>query len=93
MATGGRDDLGRHRFGRGCVSRLGNISGRQVMRVAERRGYVLKRVRGDHFLYGRPEGGRNVPIPGVREVHPGLLRDIISQLGMTVDEFLDALRD
>ena len=74
------------------MSRLANVSGRQAMRVAERRGWVLKRVRGDHYLYGYPDFRHNLPIPDHRELRPGTLRDIIARLGMTVDEFLAALK-
>src|SRR5688500_5629185 len=49
------------------------------MRVAERRGWILKRVSGDHYLYGHPEFRHNLPIADHRELRPGTLRDIIAR--------------
>jgi hypothetical protein len=33
-----------------------------------------------------------LPIPDHRELNPGTLRDIIRVLGMSVDDFLEALK-
>jgi predicted RNA binding protein YcfA (HicA-like mRNA interferase family) len=73
------------------VSRLNNVSGRQAMRVAERMGWSVRRGKGDHVLYEK-SGFRGVPIPDHRELNPGTLRSIIRGLGLSVDEFLDALK-
>ena len=73
------------------MSRLANVSGRQVMRIAERTGWTFERISGDHYMYSKP-GRRTVPIPDHRELEPGTLRSIIRGLGLTVDEFLAALR-
>jgi predicted RNA binding protein YcfA (HicA-like mRNA interferase family) len=63
------------------------------MRVAERSGWLLKRITGDHYIYKKPGDLANLPIPDHRELAPGTLRAIIATLGMTVEEFLAALRD
>ena len=71
------------------MTRLNNVSGRQAMRIAERAGWELHRVTGDHYVYRRPGAARNIPIPDHRELSPGTLRSIIRGLGLSVDEFLE----
>ena len=63
------------------------------MRVAERRGWVLQRSSGDHFVYRHPTLPGNLSITDKREVKPGTIRSNIATMGMTVDEFLAALKD
>jgi predicted RNA binding protein YcfA (HicA-like mRNA interferase family) len=63
------------------------------MRVAERHGWVFQRIAGDHYIYKKPGVARNLPIPDHRELAPGTLRGIIRIMGLTVDEFLAALKD
>jgi predicted RNA binding protein YcfA (HicA-like mRNA interferase family) len=63
------------------------------MRVAERRGWVLERIRGDHFVYRHPDIPGNLSITSKREMSPGTLRTNIATMRMTVDEFLAALKD
>jgi predicted RNA binding protein YcfA (HicA-like mRNA interferase family) len=73
------------------LSRLNNVTGRQAMRVAERRGWSLRRTAGDHFIYSHPRLLRNLSIPDHRELDPGTLRALIRNMEMTVDEFLGEL--
>lgn len=74
------------------MSRLSNVSGRQVMRVAEQRGWILRRTSGDHFVFRHPSFTETLSIPDKREMSPGTLRSNITTMGMTVDEFLAALK-
>lgn len=74
------------------MSRLNNVSGRQAMRVAERTGWQFQRITGDHYIYRKFGQPRSLPIPDHRELNPGTLRDIIRVLGMSVDDFLEALK-
>ena len=74
------------------MNRLNNVSGRQAMRVAEQRGWRLDRVRGDHYIYKSANERRSLPVPDHRELAEGTLRAIIRSLGLTVDEFLAALK-
>lgn len=62
------------------------------MRIAERRGWVLLRIRGDHYVYRHPEIPLNLSIPDKREVPEGTLRGNIRTMRLTVDEFLRALK-
>lgn len=65
---------------------------REVVRALERAGFVVKRQRGSHIImYG---AGLRCPIsiplhPG--DLPPGTLRAIITQAGLTREEFLQLL--
>lgn len=74
------------------MSRVGNLSGRHVMRVAEQRGWNLKRVSGDHYIYDHTGFRNNLSIPDHRELRPGVVRDCITKMGLTVEEFLAELK-
>ena len=74
------------------MTRLPECRPRDLARALERAGFSLLRTRGSHRIYAHPDRDRPVPIP----FHPGtlkrsLLRDIIKQAGLTVEEFLELL--
>ena len=72
---------------------LPTLRPRQVIRVLERAGFELLRVKGSHHYFhhpGQPELLVCVP------VHPGdlkrpVLRSILRQASLTVDAFLDLI--
>lgn len=72
---------------------LPTLRPRQVIRALGRKGFVLLRVKGSHHYFEHPDSPeRLVCVP----VHPGdvkrpVLRSILRQAELTVDEFLDAL--
>jgi predicted RNA binding protein YcfA (HicA-like mRNA interferase family) len=55
-----------------------SISGRDLARLLERRGWRLLRVNGSHHIYGRPESVArlSVPIHANRPLKVGLLRHL-----------------
>ena len=69
--------------------RLPVVRATEVARVAERLGFVLDRQRGSHAVYYRPTDGARVVIPmhAGRDVKPKTLVAILSDLGITPDEF------
>ena len=69
------------------MGRLSNISGKQAVKIFEKYGYVLDHQTGSHQILLHPEKN-TLSIPNHRELAPGLLRSLIRQAGMTVDEFL-----
>jgi len=62
---------------------------REVEAVLEKLGFVIVRQRGSHRQYRHPDG-RNTTIPfhSGRDVSPVLLRQIVKETGMTIEEFL-----
>ena len=64
------------------------MPGAKVVKALERAGFVVARINGSHHVMRHPDG-RAVPVP----VHPGkdmpkgTLRNILSIVGMTPEEF------
>ena len=62
---------------------------REVCRVLESLGFVLARQRGSHMQYRHVDGRcTTVPNHPGRDVSPVLLRQIIKDIGLTLEEFL-----
>jgi predicted RNA binding protein YcfA (HicA-like mRNA interferase family) len=68
-------------------NKLPVISGREARRLFERVGWVFNRQRGSHMVLVRPGTPVNLSIPDHRELDRGLLRGLIRDSGMSVDEF------
>ena len=70
------------------MGRLSNISGKEAVKVFQKFGYVFDHQTGSHMILWH-ESKPTLSIPNHRELAPGLLRSLIRQAGITVDEFLD----
>jgi predicted RNA binding protein YcfA (HicA-like mRNA interferase family) len=71
------------------MPRLPVLKPREVCRILEGLGFVLVRQRGSHLQYRHPDGrGTTVPNHAGRDLSPGLLRQIIKDIGMTREDFL-----
>jgi predicted RNA binding protein YcfA (HicA-like mRNA interferase family) len=71
---------------------MGNIpvlSARDVARIIGRLGFVEVRQRGSHKQYRHSDGrGTTVPFHSGRDISPILLRQIVKDIDLTMDEFL-----
>jgi predicted RNA binding protein YcfA (HicA-like mRNA interferase family) len=69
------------------------ISGRQAARAFERIGYEVVRQRGSHIRLRDDQNPKHLPltIPDHRELKPGLLRQLLRDADLTIDEFLELL--
>ena len=56
-----------------------SISGRELARIVERRGWTLLRVSGSHHIYGKPGSivRLSIPIHGNAALKTGLLRHLL----------------
>jgi predicted RNA binding protein YcfA (HicA-like mRNA interferase family) len=70
------------------MGRLSNISGKEAVKIFEKFGYVLDHQTGSHMILWH-ESKPTLSIPNHRELALLLLRSLIRQAGITVDEFLD----
>ena len=62
---------------------------KEVAAILANLGFQEIRQRGSHKQYRHPDGrGTTVPFHSGRDVSPILLRQIINDVGITVDEFL-----
>jgi predicted RNA binding protein YcfA (HicA-like mRNA interferase family) len=63
---------------------------REAVRVLERLGFVQVRQRGSHRQFRHPDGRQTtVPDHSSRDLSPIILRQIIKDIGLTPDAFLD----
>jgi predicted RNA binding protein YcfA (HicA-like mRNA interferase family) len=56
-----------------------SVSGRELARIVERRGWTLLRVSGSHYIYGKPGSivRLSIPIHGNTALKTGLLRHLL----------------
>jgi predicted RNA binding protein YcfA (HicA-like mRNA interferase family) len=56
-----------------------SVSGRELARIIERRGWTLLRVNGSHHIYGKPGSivRLSIPIHGNTAPKTGLLRHLL----------------
>ena len=56
-----------------------SVSGRELARIVERRGWTLLRVSGSHHIYGKPGSivRLSIPIHGSKALKTGLLRHLL----------------
>ncbi|MCL6474377.1 MAG: type II toxin-antitoxin system HicA family toxin [Firmicutes bacterium] len=73
------------------MSYLPRISGRQCVKALSKAGFYVKRREGSHIILRRDEPFAQVVVPDHDELAKGLLRAIIRQTGLSVDEFLKLL--
>jgi len=68
------------------------LSAREVIKALSKIGYAVDHQRGSHVILRRREPPhRRIAIPNYDEIPRGTLRAIISEAGLTVEQFLDLL--
>jgi predicted RNA binding protein YcfA (HicA-like mRNA interferase family) len=73
------------------MPKLPVISGREARRAFEKAGWVFNRQRGSHMILIKSGAPLNLSIPDHHELDRGLLRGLIRDSGMSVDEFMNLL--
>ena len=70
------------------------VSGRQAIRALEQVGYQVVRQRGSHIRLRDESDPEHlaVTVPDHKTLKPGLLRQILRDANLTVDEFTDLLK-
>jgi predicted RNA binding protein YcfA (HicA-like mRNA interferase family) len=68
------------------------VSGTKVVKALERTGFRVVRISGSHYMM-RHDDGRNivVPVHAGHDMPKGTLRNILSIIGMSADDFRDLL--
>ncbi|MBM3471757.1 MAG: type II toxin-antitoxin system HicA family toxin [Armatimonadetes bacterium] len=67
------------------------LSGDEIARAFERAGWRGVRMRGSHLMMQKPGHDYTLAVPLHRNVGPGLLRGLIGDAGLTVEEFVRLL--
>jgi len=72
------------------MTALPSLKADQVIRALRKAGFEIARIRGSHYVLRHrsdPSRGTVVPVHAGRDIKRGLLRKIVSDAGLTVDEF------
>ena len=73
------------------MSKLPVISGRQLVRVLEQRGFTLDRQRGSHMMLFRSDPPTTLSVPDHHELDRGTLRALLRQAGISPSELLELI--
>ncbi|HEY7543484.1 MAG TPA: type II toxin-antitoxin system HicA family toxin [Blastocatellia bacterium] len=73
------------------MSKLPRVSGRECVKALEKVGFYFKRQQGSHIILRRDDPVTTLTVPDHRELDRGMLRAIIRQAGLSVDEFVNLL--
>ena len=74
------------------MTRLPRIKGKELIRALERAGFAIDRTRGSHVFLKHPDGRATaVPVHAREIVGPGLLRAILRDVEMTVEQLTELL--
>ena len=65
-----------------------SLSGKDLAKLLEERGWELRRIRGSHHIYVHPgaQVRLSVPIHGNHALKIGLLRHLLKEAGISEDE-------
>jgi len=69
-----------------------NLSGKELINKFGKAGFLPQDTDGSH-VYLRHPNGKAVTVPLHPEIGPGLMTDIMNELGLTRKEFLELLQD
>lgn len=75
------------------MSRLPSLTARKIVRALKRAGFVEDRQRGSHLILIHPDTMARtvVPIHAGRTIKAPLLRAIVRDASLSVDEFIELL--
>ncbi len=76
------------------MSRLPVLSGREVIKLLGKIGFVPIRQKGSHIILSKTslEGRKGLVVPDHKEIDKGTLIEIIRQAGLSRDEFLELMK-
>jgi predicted RNA binding protein YcfA (HicA-like mRNA interferase family) len=71
------------------VSRTPAVSGKQLVKALERRGWYVKRIRGSHHIMRHPSIPDAIPVPvhGNQSIKRGTLGNILRTAGISREDF------
>ena len=74
------------------MSKIPVLSGQEVVKIFTRLGWDVARQRGSHIILVKSGHIATLSVPNHREVARGTLRTPIARAGITVEEFLNAMK-
>jgi predicted RNA binding protein YcfA (HicA-like mRNA interferase family) len=73
------------------MSRLPSVSRRECVKALEKVGFAVVRQKGSHIIMQRSEPYTQIVVPNHKTLRKGLLRKIIKDADLTVEEFTELL--
>ncbi len=74
------------------MTRLPCVKGRELVRALQQAGFQVHRTRGSHVFLKHPDGRATaVPVHSGETIGPGLLRSILRDVELSVEELIDFL--
>ena len=71
---------------------MSSVTAEEVIKVLEHAVFLLSRQSGSHKIYKNQEGKRvTVPYHSWKTLHPKLLKSILRDAGLTIEQFKDML--
>jgi predicted RNA binding protein YcfA (HicA-like mRNA interferase family) len=69
------------------MPKLPSLTPQKVIKILEKKGFILDRVKGSHHIYYHPELNRRTVVPVHKKDLPkGTLLEILRQAGISKDE-------
>jgi predicted RNase H-like HicB family nuclease len=73
------------------LPKLPVVNARECIRALEKIGFYIARQKGSHITLRRDDPKGRVTVPNHNPIKPGMLRRVIKDAGLTVDEFIALL--
>ena len=74
------------------MPKLPSLTPQKIIKVLEKKGFILDRIRGSHHIYYHPEAKRRVIVPlHKRDLPKGTILEILKQAGISKEELRDLL--
>ena len=67
-------------------------SGSEAVRKFQKAGWTIARQKGSHVMLTKPGYQWTLSIPQHSELGPGMLRKLIRQTGLTIEEFKELMK-
>lgn len=68
------------------------VSGKQAVKVFKKAGWLFQRQSGSHMILTKPGADSTLSIPNHKEIGRGLLKTLIKDSGLNVEDFFDLLK-
>jgi len=72
--------------------RLPLLSGREVTKIFGALGWEIARQKGSHIILVKEGHIATLSVPDHKEVAKGTLRKLITRAGITIEEFMEAMK-
>lgn len=74
------------------MRKIPSLTPQKIIKVLEKKGFVLDRIKGSHHIYYHPETKRRVVVPlHKRDLPTGTLLEILKQADLNKDELMELL--